>query len=118
MFKVDPETGREWQSDYARRWVAEGEERAKAKSQARAVLKVLTVRGIAVPDEARNRINKCINLDLLDEWLIRVMTAEKIDDVFGLTSPVRPGPVRLISSALYDACAARLNRRIGGKSSR
>lgn len=101
---------RKWKSDYARRWVAKG--------KAEAVLKLLSVRGIAVPDEARNRINKCINMDLLDEWLIRVMTAEKIDDVFGLTSPVRPGPVRLISSALYDACAARINRRIGKKSSR
>lgn len=45
------------------------------------VLRVLRVRGIAVPETARDRIVACSDLDLLDAWHDRAVTAATIDDL-------------------------------------
>ncbi|GAB3206907.1 hypothetical protein ACQEU5_10580 [Marinactinospora thermotolerans] len=65
----------EYQSDFARKYVAEG----KAES----VLAVLSARDIPVTDEARQRITTCTDLDLLDTWLRRAATAHTTHDIFG-----------------------------------
>jgi hypothetical protein len=68
----------EYQSDFARRYVAEG----KAEGEATAVLTVLAARGIQVPDTARERITSCADVDQLETWIRRAATAEKIDELF------------------------------------
>jgi hypothetical protein len=43
---------------------------------------VLKVRKIDVPDDARSWILACLDLDQLDIWLRRAVTAESITDLF------------------------------------
>lgn len=68
----------EWQSDYARGLVAEG----RTEGEARALLAVLDARGVEVPEEARERITTCTDLDQLDGWVRRAATATSVEDLF------------------------------------
>ncbi|NKY52557.1 hypothetical protein [Nocardia vermiculata] len=52
-------------SDFARKYLAEGE----AKGEARSILTVLDARGIEVPDEVRDTVMSCEDLDQLQKWL-------------------------------------------------
>jgi len=67
-----------YQSDYARRYYADGQVDAKAM----AVLAVLDARGIEVPDPVREDITSCTDLDQFDTWIRRAATATKVQDLF------------------------------------
>jgi hypothetical protein len=67
-----------YQSEFARRYYAEGE----ASGEAKAVLAVLDARGIEVPDHIREDITACTDLDQLDTWVRRAVTANKVQDLF------------------------------------
>jgi hypothetical protein len=43
---------------------------------------ILSARGIAVPEDAGRRIGECTDLDLLEVWVRRAVTAESVDDLF------------------------------------
>ena len=81
----------EYQSDFARRYVAQGEAQGEAKGEARgeakgrahALLTVLAARGIEVTDAARARIAACTDLEALDRWLASAVTAQSIGDIVG-----------------------------------
>lgn len=49
---------------------------------ARAVTRVLEVRGIAVPKATKERIEKTTDVELLDVWLDRAVKADRIEDLF------------------------------------
>ncbi|MGQ0573274.1 MAG: hypothetical protein ACT4RN_03605 [Pseudonocardia sp.] len=68
----------EYQSDFARRYFSQG----KAEGEARAVLAVLAARKIDVPEDAHRRISECTDLDQLDTWVRRAVTATTIDELF------------------------------------
>ncbi|MGI9003964.1 MAG: hypothetical protein ACR2GH_20330 [Pseudonocardia sp.] len=80
----------EYRSDFARRYFFEGraegeaagKEEGKAEGEARAVLAVLDARGIDVPPDTRTRIVECADLDQLDIWVRRAVTAETVHDLF------------------------------------
>jgi hypothetical protein len=97
VFAVLPEAARrhlealmttmyEYQSDFVRKYVhqgrAEGRAEGEAKGEAKALLAVLAARGLAVPDDARDRIAACTDLDQLEGWIRRAVTAESIADLF------------------------------------
>nr|MDT0665294.1 hypothetical protein [Micromonospora sp. DSM 115978] len=63
-----------------------GRTEGQAMAAARAVVTVLVVRGIAVPDNVRERVHACTDLDTLDQWIRRATTATTAADVFD------PGP--------------------------
>ena len=65
-------------SEYAKKFIAQGE----ARGEARSVLAVLDARGINVPEDTRNRITSCTDLDQLHTWVRRAATATSIDDLF------------------------------------
>jgi hypothetical protein len=65
---------REYMSDYARGYFAQGE--------ATAILKFLDTRGIDVPEDARARISECRDRAQLDRWVQRAVTATTIEDFF------------------------------------
>jgi hypothetical protein len=65
--------GYEYQSDFAKKYVAEGE--------ARAMLTVLRARGIAVPDAARERILAEKDPKQVERWLEKAATASSIAEV-------------------------------------
>ena len=68
---------------YAAQGRAEGEAQGEARGRAHALLRVLSARDIAVPDDVRARISACADLDLLDRWLASAVTARDIGDVVG-----------------------------------
>lgn len=59
----------------------------KAEGEARGILRVLEVRGIAVSDEVRRRITDCTDLDVLGDWLDRSGTVERAEDLFDGREP-------------------------------
>ncbi len=75
----------EYQSDFAKRYVAQGRAEGRAEGEARgkahAVLGVLTARGVAVPEAVGERILACSDLATLDRWLARAVTAATATDV-------------------------------------
>jgi len=83
-------TTHEYQSDFARRYYSQGraegeaagEASGKAMGEAKAVLAVLDARGVEVPDQVRQDIAGCTDLDQLDTWVRRAATASKVHELF------------------------------------
>lgn len=74
--------GHEYRSELLRTLATQHEEIGEARGEARALITLLDVRGVAVPTEIHDRILACTDLDQLDMWLRRAATATYIDDVF------------------------------------
>src|SRR5262249_55258728 len=82
--------GYEYQSDFAKRYVAqgrtegraegrtEGRTEGRAEGTARALLTVLRVRGIAVPDAVRERILAQKDPERLERWLEKAAVAASV----------------------------------------
>lgn len=70
-----------WQKGW-RDGLAEGEARGLAEGQARGraevVLRLLSIRGIAVDERTRAHILSCKDLALLDRWLEQAMNAKSL----------------------------------------
>jgi predicted transposase YdaD len=87
-------SGYEYQSDFAKKYVAQGEAKGraegeaegraagKAEGEANALLHVLAARRLTVSDAQRARILACTDLDTLTRWIERAVTAETTDAVF------------------------------------
>ncbi|WP_437647602.1 hypothetical protein [Sorangium sp. So ce362] len=69
--------GYEYQSDFAKKYVAQGETAANA----RAVITVLKARGITVPDDARERILAQKDVERLERWLEKAAVAASLAEV-------------------------------------
>jgi hypothetical protein len=66
--------GYEYQSDFAKKYVAQG----RAEGTARSLLTVLQSRGIAVPDAVRERILAEKDPERLEHWLERAVVASSV----------------------------------------
>jgi len=75
--------GYEYQSDFAKTYIALGRDEGRAEEAARAVLTVLRVRGIAVPEAARERILAEKDPARLERWHERAILAVSVADVLG-----------------------------------
>jgi hypothetical protein len=73
--------GYEYQSDFAKKYVALGRDQGRAEEAARAVLTVLQARGLAVPDAAQERVLAQKDLDRLERWLAKAAVAASVADV-------------------------------------
>jgi hypothetical protein len=77
--------GYEYQSDFAKKYVAQGRDQGVAEGvlqgEARAVLTALRVRGIAVPDTVRERILAQKDPERLERWLEKAIVAVSLDEV-------------------------------------
>ena len=81
--------GYEYQSDFAKKYVAQGrsEGRAEGRSEgraeeaARALLTVFRARGIAVPDAVRERIEAQKDPERLERWLEKAVIAASVTEV-------------------------------------
>jgi hypothetical protein len=69
--------GYEYQSDFAKKYVAEG----RVEGTARAVLTALRVRGIAVPEATRERILAEKDPERLERWHERAILAASLAEV-------------------------------------
>ncbi|MGH8878036.1 MAG: hypothetical protein ACRD0P_11935 [Stackebrandtia sp.] len=75
-----------YQNDYARELEAKGEKRGIAngiaQGEAKSIFLVLNHRGIAIPTDARERIESCADSAVLEVWMSRALEASDISDVF------------------------------------
>ena len=72
----------QYQSDFAKKYIAEGKAEGKAEGRAEAIVRILQRRSVALSSEQRQRILACADLTLLDTWLDRAAVAETAADVF------------------------------------
>ncbi len=70
--------GYEYQSDFARRYRAEG----RAEGRAQALLMILEARGLEVTADQRERILGSTDLDELDGWLRKAATVACAGELF------------------------------------
>jgi hypothetical protein len=74
--------GYEYQSDFAKKYVAQGRAEGltegRTEEAARAVLTVLRVRGLAVPDAARELILAQKDPERLERWLEKAAVAASV----------------------------------------
>jgi hypothetical protein len=73
--------GYEYQSDFAKKYVAEGLAQGRAKEAAGNLLAVLRVRGITVPDTIREHILAQKDLERLERWLEKAAVATLVTEV-------------------------------------
>ena len=73
--------GYEYQSDFAKKYIAQGLDQGRAEEAARNVLAVLRVRGIAVSDEIRDRILAEKETERLERWLEKAAIASSASAV-------------------------------------
>ena len=73
--------GYEYQSDFAKKYVAQGRDEGRVEEAARAVLTALRVRGITVPEATRERILAQKNPECLERWLERAIVAASLAEV-------------------------------------
>lgn len=66
-------------SDFARKYLAEG----RAQGEAASILTVLDARGIEVPDQVRETITSCDDLDQLQKWLRQAVEINRADELLG-----------------------------------
>ncbi|SHH99446.1 hypothetical protein SAMN05444521_3111 [Streptomyces sp. 3214.6] len=55
---------------------------ARVQTAAEDILIVLEARGLDVPDETRDRVTDCDDLDLLCHWLTRAVTVASAEEIF------------------------------------
>lgn len=70
-----------WPPGYAEEW-AYGYTEGLAIGKAEAILSVLEVRGVLVPDGVRERLSSCTDLGTLMLWFDRSLTAATVEDLF------------------------------------
>ena len=84
----------ELQSDFAKKYFAQGEAEGEAKGEAkgraeraegeaRLLIKMLDSKeGIELTEVLRQRILECTDIDLIERWFERALTATSLDDIF------------------------------------
>jgi hypothetical protein len=87
----------EYQSEFARRYVAQGREEGRQegrqeglqeglqKGEVEALLEVLDARGLEVDEAAREQIRACTELSQLKLWLRKAVTARSVQELFDPT---------------------------------
>ena len=77
----------EYQSEFARKYVAQGKAEGKAegeaKGKAEALLVILDTRGLSVSEAQREHISSCTDLGELERFLRRAISAVSIEEVLG-----------------------------------
>lgn len=76
----------QWQSEFALSHIAkgkaEGRVEGRAEGEARSILLFLAARDIPVPDQVRDRITGCTDLDQLETWVRRAAIVDHAERLF------------------------------------
>ena len=78
--------GYEYQSEFARSYVAKGELKGELKAKAADVIAFLEARGLEVPAEVRERVLACADLAELDGWIRRAAVVSEARELFTSTT--------------------------------
>ena len=73
--------GPPYQSDFARKYVAQGRAEGRTEEAANALLMVLEARGVVVPDIERERILAQKDPERLERWLKKAAVASSVAEV-------------------------------------
>ncbi|MBT2390817.1 hypothetical protein J7E87_15650 [Streptomyces sp. ISL-1] len=63
-----------------------GREEGRIQGRAEDILRILERRGIETPDTVRDRVTSCTDIDTLDTWFDRALTATTAEDLFAGTT--------------------------------
>jgi hypothetical protein len=88
-------TSHRYQSDFARRYFAEGEAQGKAEGKAEAVLAILEAREVEVTEAFRTKLIACTDQDRLAHLIQQAVTARELDDLDFLDDLDLPGSLEL-----------------------
>lgn len=76
----------EYQSEFARHYVAQGVAQGRAagrlEGEMSALLAVLEARGLQVDEQARQRIAACTELEQLQRWLRKAVSIQSVQELF------------------------------------
>ncbi|WP_438020451.1 hypothetical protein WMF18_15850 [Sorangium sp. So ce315] len=78
-------SGYEYQSEFARSYVAKGVEKGRIEAKANDVLAVFDVRGLEAPADVRERILASTDLAELDRWLRRAVVVSDARELLATT---------------------------------
>ena len=78
-------SGYQFQSEFARGYVAKGRQEGILEAKAHDVLAVLEARGIEVPVEVRERVLASTDLDELDRWIRRAAVVSDARELLATT---------------------------------
>ncbi|WP_182874633.1 hypothetical protein [Microbispora sp. H10670] len=67
---------------YFSHWLAKGRTEGHAEGEIDAILSVLETRGLEIPDDVRERIRRCQDLDQLRTWVRRAVTVTSAHELF------------------------------------
>ena len=84
------QSGYEYQSDFAKKYVAEG----RAESKAEDVLAVLRARDVKVSAAAEERISECADLKQLGQWIVLAATVSRVEELFAPGKAKKPATRR------------------------
>ncbi|MFJ4652846.1 hypothetical protein ACIP5Y_16405 [Nocardia sp. NPDC088792] len=72
----------EYKSEFARRYYSRGKAEGEAEGEVKALLRVLERRGFVISEKLGSRIAECRDLDQIDVWIDRAVTASRIEEIF------------------------------------
>jgi hypothetical protein len=80
----------EYQSQFARKYIAQGREEGRQEGELTALLEVLDARGIKVVGAARRRILACTDMAQLKRWLRKAVRVQSAQELFEDRAAARP----------------------------
>ncbi|WP_329097738.1 hypothetical protein OG979_19735 [Actinomadura citrea] len=72
----------EWQSEFAITHRAEGRAEGEVEGEVKALLLLLEARGLDVPEDVRSRVQGCTDLEQIERWIQRAVSADTAEDLF------------------------------------
>jgi hypothetical protein len=72
----------EYQSEFARKYLAQGRQEGRQEGEVAALLEVLDARGLQVDAQARQRIASCTDMAQLRLWLRRAVAVQSVQELF------------------------------------
>ena len=63
-------------------YIEQGLAKGRAQGEAQMLLRIMTARGIAVPEHVRLRVTECTDTAQLEAWFDRAITATTMDEIF------------------------------------
>ncbi|WP_067467751.1 hypothetical protein [Nocardia amamiensis] len=71
----------EYKSEFARRYYSRGKAEGRAEGEAAALLRILRTRGFTMSEAIASRIAECTDLDQINIWIDRAVTADSLDEI-------------------------------------
>lgn len=71
-----------WKDEFIDGFIAQGRAQGRAQGEAQMLLRILTARGLDVPEDIRIRVTECADIARLEAWADRAATATSLDDIF------------------------------------